>query len=243
MKKLRLELDAAEMQLKAILPESIKSERFIRSVIVTVSASPTLLTADRRSLFDALFRCAGDGLLPDGREAALTYMRRTNSVQYIPMLNGILKRLRNSGIIHSVQTEMIYSKDHFEWIQGTEQRIIHKPYFPGDRGEPTGVYALVKFKDGTFQFEIMSMADLKKIKGASRGVGDTPWVTWFDQMARKAVFKRLSKWLPLDSSVQDLIAYDNEIETGYKAEAALEAKTSKLDALANMADEEESEDD
>lgn len=239
------QLTAMSSQFGVALPSHIKPEKFQRVVLTVVQSTPDLLEADRQSLFDSCIKCASDGLIPDGREAALTVFNTKvkrggrdewiKKVQYIPMMAGIQKRVRNSGLIDSIQAHVIYEKDTFEWEQGFDERIIHKPFFPGDRGKAVGAYAIAKFKDGTYQFEVMDVAEIERIRAASKTGQFGPWKDWWAEMARKSVFKRLAKWLPLDADVDDLIEYDNraeaiEPEPTVQIEAP-KKRTSKLDAI------------
>ena len=239
------QLTAMSSQFGVARPSHIKPEKFQRVVLTVVQSTPDLLEADRQSLFDSCIKCASDGLIPDGREAALTVFNTKvkrggrdewiKKVQYIPMLAGIQKRVRNSGLIDSIQAHVIYEKDTFEWEQGFDERIVHKPFFPGDRGKAVGAYAIAKFKDGTYQFEVMDVAEIERIRAASKTGQYGPWKDWWAEMARKSVFKRLAKWLPLDADVDDLIEYDNraeaiEPEPTVQIEAP-KKRTSKLDAI------------
>ena len=240
------QLTAMSSQFGVALPSHIKPEKFQRVVLTVVQSTPDLLEADRQSLFDSCIKCASDGLIPDGREAALTVFNTKvkrggrdewiKKVQYIPMLAGIQKRVRNSGLIDSIQAHVIYEKDTFEWEQGFDERIVHKPFFPGDRGKPVGVYAIAKFKDGSRQFEVMDVAEIERIRAASKTGQYGPWKDWWAEMARKSVFKRLAKWLPLDADVDDLIEYDNraeaiEPEPTPAVDVTPKKRTSKLDAI------------
>lgn len=241
------QLTAMSSQFGVALPSHIKPEKFQRVLLTVVQSTPDLLEADRQSLFDSCIKCASDGLIPDGREAALTVFNTKvkrggrdewiKKVQYIPMLAGIQKRVRNSGLIDSIQAHVIYEKDTFEWEQGFDERIVHKPFFPGDRGKAVGAYAIAKFKDGTYQFEVMDVAEIERIRAASKTGQFGPWKDWWAEMARKSCFKRLAKWLPLDADVDDLIEYDNRAERievepePQQIEAAPKKRGSKLDAI------------
>lgn len=70
--------------------------------MTAVQSNPALLSADRQTLFQACMKCAQDGLLPDGREAALVIFRTkkkidnrdvwVDAVQYMPMVAGVIAR-------------------------------------------------------------------------------------------------------------------------------------------------------
>ena len=219
--QLRAQISAMGPELRNALPGHIKPEKFSRVVMTVVQQSPDLLSADRKSLLGACMKCAADGLVPDGREAALVIFNVKNKdgswekrVQYMPMLAGIIKRVRNSGEIASVQAHVIYANDHFVIRRGLNETIEHTPLFPGDRGKPIGAYAVAKFKDGSDpQFEIMDIDAIQKVRAVSRAKDSGPWVQWWDEMARKTVFRRLSKWLPMDAEAEDLMRRDDEIGT------------------------------
>lgn len=202
------------------LPSHIKPEKFQRVLMTVVQQTPDLLKADRRSLFAACLKCAADGLIPDGREAALVVY--SNKIQYQPMFMGIQKRARNSGEIAGLIAQVVYEKDEFvQRPEDFDNPIHHRPPALGsDRGRPIGAYALAKLKDGTVVSEVMDVAEIEKIRAVSRAAQKGPWVQWWDQMARKTVFKRMSKWLPLDADVDALIRHDNAVEAAPLAPVA-----------------------
>lgn len=205
----RGQLVAMTPELANALPSHIKPEKFQRVVMTVVQLQPELLKSDRRSLFAACIKCAADGLIPDGREAALVVF--SGKIQYMPMFTGLQKRVRNSGEITSIQAHVIYENDEFAWRQGIEAGVDHKPKFPGDRGRAIGAYAIAKFKDGSDpQIEVMDIAQIERVRAVSRAAKNGPWVQWWDEMARKTVFRRLSKWLPLDAETDTIMRRDDE---------------------------------
>ena len=229
----RGELMAMTPELANALPSHIKPEKFQRVVMTVVQLQPELLRSDRRSLFASCIKCAADGLVPDGREAALVVF--SGKVQYMPMFTGIQKRVRNSGEIASIQAHVIYENDEFTWRQGSDSAIEHKPKFPGDRGKPIGAYAMAKFKDGSDpQIEVMDIAAIERVRAVSRAAKNGPWVQWWDEMARKTVFRRLAKWLPLDAETDTLFRRDDEAGTPTVAEPSgvtLEGQSQELDSF------------
>ncbi len=231
--KFRAELVAMTPEFTNALPSHIKPEKFQRVVLTVVQLQPDLLGCDRRSLFAACLKCAADGLIPDGREAAL--VKFGSAVTYMPMFVGIQKRVRNSGEITSIQAHVIYENDEFVWQQGVDSSITHKPKFPGDRGKPVGAYAIAKFKDGSDpQIEVMDVAQIERVRKVSRAATSSsgPWVMFWDEMARKSVFRRLSKWLPLDADADTLMRRDDEAGTPTVEEPSgvtLEGQSETLD--------------
>ncbi len=67
-------------------------------------------------------------------------------------------------------------------------------------------------KDGGVYREIMTVADVEKVRAISRAKDSGPWTVWWDEMARKTVLRRLSKRLPMSSDLDDLIHRDYQPE-------------------------------
>ncbi len=199
-------------EFQAALPPQIPVEKFIRTTLTAVQMNPELLGADRRSLLGACMKAAQDGLLLDGREAAPVIFRTKEGpkVQYMPMVGGILKKIRNSGELASISAHVVYSNDQFEYELGDNENIVHKPFLGEDRGKPIAVYAVAKTKDGAIYREVMSVADVDKVRQASRAKDAGPWVQWWDEMAKKTVIRRMAKRLPSSADVDQVLASDNE---------------------------------
>jgi len=240
---LKSQLARSKGEFAMALPSNISPEKFQRVVLTVAGQNPDLLSADRRSLLGACIKCAQDGLVPDGREAALVLFG--GKVQYMPMLAGLLKRARNSGEISNVSAHVVYSADEFTIEYGDDERLVHKPSLAAERGKPVGAYAIARLKDGSIVREWMTIADLEKVRNVSRAKNAGPWRDWTDEMYRKTVLRRLSKWLPTDAedskarSLHDVASRDDELGApGGDADAAPfidgfaeEATPSRLDAL------------
>src|SRR4051794_31210645 len=101
------EIQAMEADLKKMLPSSVPSDKFIRTVQTAVTLNPDLAECDKNSVLGACMKAAADGLVLDGREATLTIYNTkvkkngqeswVKMAQYIPMVAGVIKRVRNSG--------------------------------------------------------------------------------------------------------------------------------------------------
>lgn len=200
-------LDSAKDQFLRALPPQIPVDKFLRTVMTAVQMSPSLLGADRRSLIASCMKAAQDGLLPDGREAALTPFGST--IQYIPMVQGILKKLRNSGELVDIAVHVVYEHDEFSYELGDGERIVHRPSF-GDRGAPTFVYAIVHTVNGGTYREVMSFAEVEAIRKRSKSGNRGPWVTDWAEMARKTVIRRIAKRLPSSADTDSVIHTDED---------------------------------
>lgn len=195
-----LQLKEFKPHLANALPSGIAVDRFVRIVQTAVQLQPELLECDRRSLFLACLRAANDGLMPDGREGAFVVYRdkkrQITTASWLPMYQGLLKKVRNTGELVSISANVVYEKDHFDYQLGDEEKIVHKPAV-GDRGRPVAAYAIAHLKGGGIEREVMDAAAIRQVQAVSRATSeDSPWAKWPDEMARKTVIRRLYKRLP-----------------------------------------------
>lgn len=256
------QLEQVRPKIALTLPSQIKPEAFERVCLTAVNMQPGLLAADRRSLFNSCYRAAQDGLLPDGREGALVIFntkegkdeqgrdRWIKKVQWMPMVYGIIKKLRQSGEIAAISSRMVYEAEtkppvdeHGRVILGDDgqplpprfrfvikdgvEQLTHEPMLWGERGPAVLSYATARFKDGTVQHEPLTMKDIEKIRKASRSAEKGPWVDWFEEMARKSAVRRLSKYLPLSAEDRRVVERDDELT---------DFETQKRDAIQNIGD-------
>ncbi|MGH9462454.1 MAG: recombinase RecT [Vicinamibacteria bacterium] len=206
--------DAMKAQLVMALPPQMPPEKFQRVAITAVNQNPDLLNCSRESLYGAFMRAAQDGLLPDGREAAIVrYNTKSGpTATYMPMVGGILKKVRNSGELAAITAQLIYKQDDFRyWVDDTGEHLEHKPVIFGDRGELMGVYALAKTKDGAVYIEVMRREDVEKVRDSSRAKDSGPWVQWWGEMAKKTAIRRLSKRLPMSTDLDEIIRRDDDL--------------------------------
>lgn len=217
MELFRGDMKRMESEFRMVLPAQISADKFVRTTLTAVAMNKDLLQADRQSLMSSTMKAAQDGLLCDGREAALvifstkekdgTYVKK---VQYMPMMSGLLKKMRNSGQIASISTSVVYEKDEFAYIKGDNERIEHKPFLDGEPGALKFAYAIAVLKDGSIQREVMTRAQIEKVRAVSKTKDFGPWAQWYDAMARKTVLRQLYKYLPASAEVEQLLEHDNE---------------------------------
>lgn len=134
---------------------------------------------------------------------------------------GMIKLLTDAGAVKSIDASVIYSNDKCTFRKGSSPELIHEPAL-SNRGEKIGAYAIAYFRDGGFQFEILSKDDIEKIRKTSESWKNeksrkySPWENWEDEMWKKTALKRLFKLLPKTKFSENLIAAlsvenDNEL--------------------------------
>ena len=206
--QVRTQLTAMTPQFAAALPKHVDPARFVRVVMTAVQTTPALLDADRRTLFAAATKAAQQGLLPDGREGAIVTFK--NQAQWMPMVAGIMKLVRNSGEISTWSVQAVYENDQFDYELGDDERIKHKPSLT-TRGKIIGAYSIVTMKDGEKSREFMGVEEINAIRARSRSGGSGPWVSDFSEMAKKTVVRRHSKRLPMSTDLDEALRADDEL--------------------------------
>jgi len=128
----------------------------------------------------------------------------------------------NSGDVTSLKAMEVCENDHFSYEYGLDEHLRHKPA-AGERGEVIAFYAYARLRGGGFVFEIMSRAEVEKVRDGSEGykafkagfTKSTPWNDHFVQMGRKTLIRRLSNYLP--RSVQKANAFEDAFDRGVPA--------------------------
>lgn len=222
-------------QFAMALPEHVSPERFCRVVITAINSNPDLIRAERDSVLAAAMKCAQDGLLPDGKEAALvTY---GSKAQYLPMIAGILTKVRRSGELKTINAHVVHENDHYAYQLGDDEKIDHTPRIDGPRGKAVAVYAIAHTKDGGVYREWMTIEEVNQVRNVSRAKNNGPWVQWWGEMARKTVLRRLAKRLPMSTDLMQVFQRDDDhYDLNRAADGA--AKLRRLHADFDEAEEE-----
>lgn len=190
------EVKKREADFANTLPTHVPPERFMRAMTSAIASSKDIAACTPTSVVVECLKAATDGLVIDGREAAL--VKFGNEAKYIPMVAGLMKMARNSGDISTISAVVVYSGDGFQYDHGVDDVPRISPDWFGNRGEPVGVYSVVRLKDGAAIVEVMSKAQVMKIAAGTKN-GDQydptkgkSWGEWW----RKCVLRRISKYLP-----------------------------------------------
>lgn len=204
--------------LVAALPKQIGVERFSRIVMTSVTLTPGLLDCSPNSLLSAVLTCAQLGLEPDGVRNMAHLVPFGKKVTFIPGYMGLMDMAMRSGKFRNIEAHIVYAQDEFDYAHGSNPFISHKPaYERADRGEQIAAYCIAFFKDGGFQFRVMPMGEIYKIRDRSPAGRAGPWVTDFDAMALKTIIRHTVKYLPssvVDQSLSLAVSLDERAEAG-----------------------------
>ena len=189
------------------IPEThtfLTPERYVRVALTALTKTPKLKGCTQASFYKALMTCAQLGLEPDGYHAHLIPFG--DECQLVVDYKGLVEVVMRSERVSHIHADVVHENDEFDYNLGKVE--IHRPNLRGDRGKVYAVYCVVTFKDGSSVADVMTKEDVEKVRARSKAGRNGPWVTDWNEMAKKTVFKRLSKWLPISSKYRDAIEHD-----------------------------------
>ena len=232
--QMRACLDALRPQLAVALPKcGLTTERLIRTV------TTLLQTTDRRdgkSLVDCTTLSVVGGVmaaaqlgLEIGTSLGQAYLvpHRVQGVLtavFIPGYRGMIDLSRRSGSVSVIDAVVVHRRDPvFKVVLGIAPRIDHEPY-TGDleAGDLRAVYARCLMRDGSTQFVFLTKREVDSVRKRSKAGDSGPWVTDFEEMAKKTAIRRLWKVLPVsvEKAMAKAIAAHDRAELGDPIDAS-----------------------
>lgn len=211
-------LEQMKSEIARCLPKHLTPERMARIAMTELRKTPKLQECDPMSFIAAIMQASQLGLEPGilGSCYLIPFNNnQTGKVEctFMPGYRGFLDLARRSGQIVSLVARAVYANDEFSYEFGLKEDLTHKPAM-NDRGELVAVYAVAILKDGGHQFDVMSKKDVDLIKNQSKSKNNGPWVTHYEEMAKKTVLRKLFKWLPCSVEMQKAVSLDELQEAG-----------------------------
>lgn len=233
-----------------VAPQVMRPTRFVRAALTSLLRVPLLAEASRESFFKAMLDCAFYGIEPDGRRAHLIPYKNNKmcrcghpndqhrgqncahcdckqrqvmiECQLIIDYKGLAELVRRSGDVSFIHADVVYENDFWECSYGTGGQLVHKPNLEDRGSKRLCYYSFVKLKDGSEDFMLMNLKEVQAIRARSKSPDAGPWQTDFDEMGKKTVFRRHSKWLPLSPEARVYIdrSDPDAVETGGAADAS-----------------------
>ena len=202
------------------LPSVMTPERFTRITLSALSANPQLAQTTQNSFLGAMMTAAQLGMEPNTPlgQAYLIPFRNKGILecQFQLGYKGLIDLAYRSGEVTTIQAQVVYENDEFEYALGLDPQLKHIPAM-SNRGEPIYFYAVFKTKDGGFGFEVMSVEDVKlhaqKYSKSFNGAY-SPWKTNFEEMAKKTVLKKVLKYAPMKTDFARGLSADETIKHG-----------------------------
>ena len=219
--------DLMRRQVEKALPMSMRADHFARVLLTECRKTPRLLECSPESFLAAVMTAAQLGLEPGplGLAYLVPYRNtrlRTTECQLIIGYRGFIELARRSRQIESLSGEVVYEKDRYRELLGSEMRLEHERSLDSDPGPAVRWYAVARFTGGGVQFKSLTKAMVERYRARSRAKDDGPWVTDYDAMAMKTAMRRLAPFLPLTVEAAEAIVADEQREYGTDLGAGLD---------------------
>lgn len=174
---------------KFLYDTAIKNQASLQNAIINVSAIGISLNPAAKHAY----------LVPRDGQVCL-------DVSYM----GIMHLAMQSGAIEWGQAKLVYENDTYDNL-GIDKAPSHKQKTFGDKGRIVGVYCTVKLPCGDYLTEEMDVDAINKVKDTSKAKNG-PWKTFEEEMIRKTVVKRASKYWPSSERVSAAVDVVNQHE-------------------------------
>ena len=187
------------------LPSHMTADRFVRVALTAMMKTPKLADCTQASIFKVMLDLSSIGLEPDGRRAHI--IPYGNVATLIIDYKGLIELAKRSGEVVNWRAEIVCENDKFGWENGI---VTHKIDWRRPRGKMEAVYSHVRNKDGIDDYEVMTIDQVEGIRKRSKAASSGPWVTDFNEMAKKTVMRRHSKRLTLSPEFVDALSKDGD---------------------------------
>lgn len=174
---------------------------FINRAIVT---TPKLAQCDPGTIRAAIFKACRLGLYCDGLLGSGYLVPYKERCEFITGYRGMIDLATRSGDVKQIWAHEVWERDEFDPQQGTDERIIHRPYLGDeDPGKIVCAYAVARFGDGYVQSFIVPASRLNQLRDGSHA--SSPWrdPVSFPAMCRKTPIRALASYLPLSAEAAE----------------------------------------
>ena len=221
-------LEQFKGEIARALPRHINPDRMARIALTAFRMTPKLGECDPRSVFAAVIQSSQLGL-EVGLMGEAHLVPFGNQCQLIPGYTGLMKLVRQSGLVQDIYAHEVRMNDKFALKLGMERTLEHEPLtapggFPAsdeERGAVIGFYAVGVLKDGSRTFVAMGRKDVETIRDGSSGYQaakkykkESVWDIDFVAMGLKTVIRRICKFLPKSPELALALAMDEKAHAG-----------------------------
>jgi recombination protein RecT len=232
-------IEAMEPEFAKVLGAAVPSKRFVRVAKSAINSNPEIANLERTSLLSAIMQAAQDGLVIDGKEAAIVPFK--GKATYIPMVAGLVKKMRQHSDFGSISHGIVYQKEidsgRFEYVKGDDEYLKHDPILFGEKGEPVGAYAVLTTKQGD---KFRAVLDREAIeKRLAKGNNSPAKREWKDEFWIKTVLRHLYKIAPNsgdEGGVLDKVFADDDADYTQPQETPHDADGVVIDKPAQVVD-------
>ena len=204
-------IDRMKPEMSKALPGHLTPERFARLALTTLRRTPGLVRTTPESFLGAIMTCAQLGLEPGGPLNETYLVPYGKETQLIVGYQGLVKLFWQSPMAASIDSQVVYERDDFDYAYGSGAFLRHRPYRgPEGRGEVVAYWAQATLKNGAAPFVVLTPEECRDLRGGNTGpsgkIKDPQ--RW---MERKTAIRQLVKMLPKSTELSAALEVDGGI--------------------------------
>lgn len=189
-----------------------EAKRLLTAMVHVCSSNSYLIKCSQESLGLCLMNSAALGLYP-GAMQEVAYVPFKGQATFIPQYQGLCKLAYQSGMVTSINSDVVYEGDQFDYEKGSQPYLRHR--YGSERDKVIFAWTVIKMKGGgdpiieVMPAEGKNSIDSIRRRSPAASRGGSPWDTDFEEMAKKTVLRRALKAIPKSPKLAEAIQFDN----------------------------------
>jgi recombination protein RecT len=210
-------LSAMRPQIEMALPKHLSVDRMLAMATTIITKNQAIAKCSAASLMGAVMQASILGFRPVEALGQCYFVPYGANVQFQIGYKGYVDLARRSGQILDIYAECVYKNDEFSTTLGLDRTIKHVPSdreVMNIREEMTHVYAVVRYKDGGYNFVVLTKAKVERLRLRNSGQKASPsgaWATDYDEMSKAKAIKNLAKYMPMSDEFVKAVEADEAI--------------------------------
>lgn len=188
-------------EIQAVAPAGSDVNRVIVAVMQAIARDTTgnLVQCSPASIRLCVIQSVELGLLPSGTMGDAYLVPFKGAATLVPGYRGLQRLALESGVCDTIGACEVYENEDFEYVEGDQPRIVHKPNIALRTHEKKGVvavYAVARRNGAVIARAVLSTAEVNRVE---KGVPTAKvWGPHWVEMAKKTAIRRLIKQLPIN---------------------------------------------
>jgi recombination protein RecT len=205
-----------------VAPKFLTPERVVKMALIAANRQPKLLECTGQSILQAVMASAEVGLDCSGALGRAYLVPYKKQATFIMGYLGMLELAYRSDRVESIQAEVVYKQDYFNYEKGLKNTLDHIPSDDGDEldSDIIGAYTVCRFRGGGYHIHFMRRKQIDKIR-REHSKTDKFWSAHYAAMCKKTVVRSACKFWPLSVETQTAIAHMDDEEYSAKVAPAV----------------------
>lgn len=203
--------------LKYYSNNKIEALKFATAAVEYIRKTPKLMETDPVSLMAAFVQSAFFRFMPSGISGEAYIIPYGKEARFQIGYKGWVTLYYRTGKVSLITANIVYENDEFDFREGLNADLIHKPVFGKPKGKPIGVYTIFIMTDGVKSFKVLDRESVMAIKELSKAKDskESPWNSDKDPelwMWKKTCVIQHGKLMPTTEEIQQALEKDFEGE-------------------------------